>query len=164
MFETGNPPSSQAVERYAATLSREADHLARLIQGAYLARHDFRRFAAFTQLYFAAASFQEAGRRLNPDFTDWTWQGFLGAEDPVIQDALADALASLKNPAGDAATFEQQIAYAIAPRNVAGFADPSRHNLYPVDLQVLVRSAGLLDLSRDEVEAALPRLRGESSG
>lgn len=165
LFEANGPPPPAAARRYAALLEREADHIALLIRGAYWARHDFRRFAAFTQLYFAAASFQEAGRRLNPSYTDWTWEGFLGAGDPVITEALADAVEQLESSdresqGGEA--FERWIAAAIAPRNVAGLADPSRRNLYPVDLDTLVRSAGLLGLSREEVEAALPRLRGLS--
>ncbi len=164
LFDAGERPSPEAVGRYAALIAREADHLAQLIHGAYRSRRDFRRFAAFAQLYFAAASFQEAGRRLAPDLTDWTWEGFLGAGDPVITAALGGALERLEEPSDrgieDAQGFEQWVAGAIAPRNLAGLADPSRRNLYPVDLRALVRSAALLDLSREEVEAALPRLRG----
>ncbi len=164
LFEGGDRPEPAAVERYAELLSSEADHLTLLIRGAYRARRDFRRFAAFSQLYFAVASFQEAGRRLAPSFADWTWEGFLGAGDPVIAGALAGALEQLEDPAADGEAFEDWIADAIAPRNLAGLADPSRRNLYPVDLRTLVRSAGLLGLSREEVEAALPRLRGEPGG
>ncbi len=161
LFEKAGQPEAASVDRYAALLSAEADHLALLIRGAYRARRDFRCFAAFTQLYFAAASFQEAGRRLNPEFTDWTWEGFLGACDPVISAALADACERLEAPAVDGEAFERWVASTIESRNLAGLADPARHNIYPVDLQTLVSSAGLLDLSREAVEAALPRLRGE---
>ncbi len=160
LFEQGRP-EPPAVERYAALLATEADHLADLIRGAYRARRDFSRFGAFTQLYFAAASFQEAGRRLAPAFCDWTWEGFLGAGDPVITDTLAGALERLESPLEGDETFESWLASAIAPRNLAGLADPSRRNLYPVDLDALVRSSALLGLSRSEVEAALPRLRGQ---
>ncbi len=165
LFEQGARPAPADIERYAALLNGEADHLAGLIRGAYRARRDFRRFAAFTQLYFAAASFQEAGRRLAPAYTDWTWEGFLGAGDPVIAGTLSEALERLEEPrrsAENGKAFEEWIAAAIAPRNLAGLADSSRRNLYPVDLQALVRSSALLGLSRDEVEAALPRLRGTS--
>ena len=164
MFEASGRPEPEAVERYAGLLSREADHLAGLIRGAYLARQDFRRFVAFAQLYFAAASFQEAGRRLAPGFADWTWEGFLGAGDREISGALAGAIERLQEPRPDsrrAEDFERWINGAIARRNLAGLADPARRNLYPVDLKGLVRSSSLLGLSRAEVEAALPRLRGE---
>ena len=161
LFGRSGRPEPSELQRYAELLSSEADHLALLIRGAYRARRDFRRFAAFTQLYFAAASFQEAGRRLNPSFADWTWEGFLGAGDPVIAGALIGALERLEDPAVDGEAFERWVADVIAPRNLAGLADPARGNLYPVDLETLVRSAGLLDLSHEQVEAALPRLRGE---
>ena len=166
LFESGGRPAPDAALRYGALLALEADHLARLIRGAYLARRRFRRFVAFTQLYFAAASFQEAGRRLVPSFTDWTREGFLGAGDPVITAALAGALERLGDPASAGAesdrAFEKYVAGAIAPRNLAGLADPARRNLYPADLDKLVEASALLGLSRAEVEAALPRLRGES--
>ena len=48
----------------------------------------------------------------------------------------------------------------IATRNVAGLADPARKRLYPADLEALVTAAGLIGLTRDEVRASLPRLRG----
>jgi hypothetical protein len=48
----------------------------------------------------------------------------------------------------------------VASRNVAGLCDPRRHNLYGVDLDVLVERAHLLGLTPDEVRRALPRLRG----
>ena len=52
------------------------------------------------------------------------------------------------------------IAQAVAPRNVAGLADPRRANLYPVDLEALVEGAAKLGMTPEEVRAALPRLRG----
>jgi hypothetical protein len=52
------------------------------------------------------------------------------------------------------------MAQAIAPRNVVGLADPARRNLYPVDLDTLIDRHALLGLSRDEIIAALPKLRG----
>lgn len=49
----------------------------------------------------------------------------------------------------------------IAPRNLAGLADPARRRLYPADPEALVAVAGLLGLTRDEMRSRLPRLRGE---
>jgi len=56
--------------------------------------------------------------------------------------------------------FSRWVAERIAPRNIAGFAEPAAHNLYPVDLDVLVDRHALLGLSREEIIAALPALRG----
>lgn len=52
------------------------------------------------------------------------------------------------------------IAGTIAPRSLAGLADPGRGNLYPVDFDALVAGAPLLGLTAGEVRSALPRLRG----
>ena len=49
---------------------------------------------------------------------------------------------------------------AIAARNVAGLADPARHNLYPVDLDVLIDRHSLLGMTRERLVEALPLLRG----
>jgi hypothetical protein len=49
---------------------------------------------------------------------------------------------------------------AIASRNIAGLADASRHNLYPVDLDVLIDRHSLLGFTRDQLVQALPALRG----
>ena len=56
--------------------------------------------------------------------------------------------------------FAEWVTRAIAPRNVAGLADPARHNLYPVDLDVLIERHALLGMSRDRLVEALPALRG----
>jgi hypothetical protein len=58
--------------------------------------------------------------------------------------------------------FAQWVAQEIAPRNVAGLADPERRNLYPVDFDALVQQHALLGMSRDQIIAALPALRGMS--
>jgi hypothetical protein len=58
--------------------------------------------------------------------------------------------------------FVEWITTAIATRNIAGLADPIRHNLYPVDFDALIERHGLLGMSRDQVIARLPALRGMS--
>ncbi|MEO8580664.1 MAG: hypothetical protein ABI469_10485, partial [Gemmatimonadales bacterium] len=56
--------------------------------------------------------------------------------------------------------FAEWVSHAIAPRNIAGLANPERRNLYSVDFEVLVDRHALLGMSRDQVIAALPALRG----
>jgi FADH2 O2-dependent halogenase len=159
------PPAAAGLERYGRLLAAEADHLDRLVAGAWAAMPDFTLLAAHAQLYFAAASFCEARQRLVPG--EHAWDGFLGATDPRLAGAAAEALhrlgASPRSPGAPppaAPAFARWAAAAIAPRNVAGLADPARRNLYPVDLEALVAGAHLLGLSPDAVRAALPRLRG----
>jgi tetracycline 7-halogenase / FADH2 O2-dependent halogenase len=159
------PPPAAGLERYGRLLAAEADHLDRLVAGAWAAMPNFALVAAHAQLYFAAASFCEARQRLVPG--EHAWDGFLGATDPVLGGAAAEALRRLgatpRSPGAPrpaAAAFARWAAGAIAPRNVAGLADPARRNLYPVDLEALVAAAPLLGLSHREIRAALPRLRG----
>jgi FADH2 O2-dependent halogenase len=143
----------EGIDRYGALLNREADHVQKLVAGAYERMSDFDRFTAFSQIYFAAASFGEASQRLLPAPTDgWAWEGFLGSTDPVIQEMLARILAGSDS--------EDDIRAAIAPRNLAGLADPRRNRMVPVDLEVLIEQASLLGLTREEIRREIPRLRG----
>ena len=93
-------------------------------------------------LYFAIVSFAEVRQRLVPDDTA-AWGGFLGVGDVVAEPLLREGLARLRRITrgrGEIGNSDQRQHYAdwvtsaIAPRNVAGLADPARHNLYPVDL------------------------------
>jgi FADH2 O2-dependent halogenase len=141
------------IARYGDLLDREADHVQKLVAGAYERMGNFDRFVAYSQIYFAAASFGEASQRLLPAPADgWAWQGFLGSTDPVIREMLARVLAGSDS--------EDDIRAAIAPRNLAGLADPARNRMVPVDLDVLIEQAPLLGLSREEIQREIPRLRG----
>lgn len=172
LFSTGLAQSFLAVERlaahlvhgegsldeYAGLLAREADQVQRLVALAYAARGDMRAFVAVTFLYFATVSFEEVRQRLldPPAGRPWCWQGFLGAGDFALEAAFAAAAARLADGAGP---FAAWVETQIAPRNLVGLADSARRNLYPVDLDVLVAAAARLGLEREEMEAALPRLR-----
>lgn len=147
----------EGLQRYGDLLSLEADHIQKLVAGAYAAMGDFDRFAAGSLLYFAAASFAEASQRLLPGPADgWAWSGFLGSTDPVVREMLDRVLASVQEPG-----FEEKIRQIIAPRNLAGLADPARNRLYPVDLEPLIEGAGLLGMTAEEIRRELPRLRSE---
>lgn len=151
--------------RYDERLRAEVERIDRLVRMAYRARGSFRAFVAVGLLYFAAVSFAESRRRLvdpaeDPGADD-PWEGFLGVGDPVL-DALFDkAPARLEKAlgSGEVAPFEEWVRQGIAPRNVAGLADPERRNLYPVDLEALVNAAPLLGLTPDQVRERLHRLR-----
>jgi FADH2 O2-dependent halogenase len=149
-------PDPKALRRYERLLDAEADQIDRLVAGAYEAMDHFDWFAAQALIYFAAVSFAEVRQRLVE--TD-PWSGFLGVGDPVLGSLPRESLRRLRRGPKHQA-FESWVADAIAPRNIAGFADPAAHNLYPVDLDVLVDRHALLGLSREEIIAALPALRG----
>jgi len=164
-FEDGMP-RGEDLARYEALLGAEADQIDRLVAGAYDAMAHFDLFAAQALIYFATVSFAEARQRL---VEGDPWSGFLGVGDPVLEPLPRASYRRLRRiTRGGADTgsarqrraFQTWVADAIAPRNIAGFADPAAHNLYPVDLDVLVDRHALLGLSRDEIIAALPALRG----
>jgi FADH2 O2-dependent halogenase len=157
--------------RYGALLDREADHLQGLVEGAYrAAARSFDLFAAWGDLYFAAASFAEASQRLLDAPAGggaWPWEGFLGAGDPAIRGMLAATGAALGalpvEGLGEAAIarFAADVRRRIEPRNVAGLADPARRRLVPVDFDALLAGAGKLGLTEAELRERLPRLRGD---
>lgn len=162
----GTARLSTGLERYGELLQTEADHLGRLIAGAYRARHDFDVFCAHTYLYFASVSYAEAAQRLlpqPPDGDDWAWDGFAGSTDLVFRHAVGSAwnrLARAPREPIDAERYCEDVRSSIRSRNVAGLAAPSRHRDYPVDLEALIQGADLLGLTATEVRKHLPRVRG----
>jgi FADH2 O2-dependent halogenase len=161
-------PGPALLDKYSALLTAEADQIDLLVAGAYKAMQHFDLFAAQAMLYFTSVSFAEASQRLVPD-DDVAWRGFLGVGDPVLGPLPAAAfsrLSELVAPRGGAASWETRSAFghwiseATRQRNVAALSNPSRKNLYPVDFDALVDAHAILGLTREEVESALPALRG----
>lgn len=154
----GHAPPAERLCHYEMLMAREADQIDQLVAGAYDAMDRFDLFAAHAMIYFATVSYAEVRQRLLPD-ADVAWQGFLGVGDEVLEPVPREARARLREGI-EPGEYRRWVAEQIAPRNVAGLADPARHNLYPVDLDVLLERHALLGLSRDQLSAALPRLRG----
>jgi tetracycline 7-halogenase / FADH2 O2-dependent halogenase len=165
-------PSASDLNRYEALLGAEAHQIDRLVAGAYEAMAHFDLFEAQAMIYFAAVSFAEVRQRLTVNESDSVaWDGFLGIGDPILEPLPRMALEKLRHITrgqGAAGTAEQRDAFvtwvqtSIAPRNIAGLADPSRRHLYPVDLDLLIDQHALLGLTRDQLVAGLPALRGMS--
>ena len=171
-FESAAPnrrvPDPDVLAHYDAALAAEADQIDRVVAGAYEAMAHFDLFVAQTMLYFATVSFAEVSQRLAPKESA-AWNGFLGVGDPVLEPLPLEALRRLRQITqrrGEVGTSEERrgfvewISQAIAPRNIAGLADPARRNLYPVDFDVLVERHALLGMSRDQLLEGLPALRG----
>ncbi|MFL5561840.1 MAG: NAD(P)/FAD-dependent oxidoreductase [Gemmatimonadaceae bacterium] len=161
-------PDTGQLERYDESLAAEADQIDALVAGAYESMAHFELFAAHAMLYFATVSFAEVSQRISGDPLA-ARSGFLGVGDAVLEPVFRKALARLRHitrgcgEVGSAAerhAFAAWVARAIAPRNVAGLADPGRGNSYPVDLDVLVERHALLGLTRQQLLDALPALRG----
>lgn len=165
MFAERTPsgsPTADALARYDHLLGREADQIDRLVAAADASMSQFDLFAAHAMLYFATVSFAEVAERLTLPGTG-PWSGFLGAGSDA-EGLFTESLARLQHLAEPSreqrAEFVQWVGDAIRPRNIAGLADPTRHNLYPVDLDVLLERHELLGMSRADLESALPALRG----
>ena len=165
-------PDSDVLSRYDAALAAEADQIDLVVAGAYEAMAHFDLFAAHAMLYFATVSFAEVSQRLKPSDAV-AWGGFLGVGDPVLAPLprmALDRLRKITQRKGEAGSQEERRAFSewlareIAPRNIAGLADPGRKNLYPVDFDALIDGHNLLGMSRDQVLAGLPALRGMSPG
>ena len=165
-------PEVAVLDRYERALAAEADQIDTLVAGAYESMAQFDLFAAQAMLYFASVSFAEVGQRIAPD-ESVAWRGFLGVGDPVLEPLFGESLRRLSEmtrghgtaaviPSEECRAFAQWMAGAIAPRNVAGLADGARHNLYPVDLDVLVERHALLGMTRERLMESLPALRGMS--
>jgi FADH2 O2-dependent halogenase len=161
-------PDLATLTRYDAALSAEADQIDLVVAGAYEAMAHFDLFAAQTMLYFATVSFAEANQRLAPT-ESVAWNGFLGVGDSVLGSLPRESLTRLREiterrgepgTADERRKFVDWITQAIAPRNIAGLADPARRNLYPVDFEVLVARHALLGMSREQLLKGLPAMRG----
>ena len=161
-------PDQDVLTRYETALAAEADQIDLVVAGAYEAMAHLDLFAAQAMLYFAAVSFAEASQRLVPR-ESVAWNGFLGVGDPVLGPLPREALRRLRQITqrrGEAGTaderreFVEWITRRIAPRNIAGLADPSRKNLYPIDFDALIEQHALLGMTRAEVLEGLPALRG----
>jgi FADH2 O2-dependent halogenase len=163
-FERGLPDADD-LARYDAALQVEATQIDRLVAGAYSAMRHFELLAAHAMVYFAIVSYSEVKQRIT-ERDDVAWDGFLGVGDPLAEALPAEALRRLRalgpNDSDARRRFAEWVAAAIAPRNVAGLADPARGNHYPVDLDTLVERHALLGMTRGEILEALPALRGMS--
>lgn len=127
------------LQEYAGTVHTELELIDQLVAGCYSAFIDFRLTAAYSMLYFAAATTYERRRLDNKGpFTG----AFLCADDREfrhIVDAFWRRLARLAPQGGmpddgisEAAVqqFETELAKAVMPFNTVGLCDPSVKNMY----------------------------------
>ncbi len=141
------PALGRALARYADRTQAELDVTARLVGAMYAAFGDWRRFTALAHLYFAAASYTEAARRLGrPELAG---DAFLMTAHPEFGPALERCL-TRRAAAAD-------VRRAIAPFNVAGLMDDARRNWYPCDARDLLAAAPKLRATEGEVRAMLAR-------
>jgi tetracycline 7-halogenase / FADH2 O2-dependent halogenase len=173
LLSTGFPLTLLGIERLAAALERmdapedfaaallrhgaltlfEADTAALLVAALYASFADFPLFAALTMLYFAAASYAEAARRLGRPRLSGS---FLSGNHPTFRPAFRDCcrMALGRDPARRLEILAA-IRGAIEPFDVIGLLDENRRNWYPVLADDLVAARHKLGATEEEIEKVL---------
>jgi FADH2 O2-dependent halogenase len=144
------------LQNYAEHTDRELVATARLIGSLYASMANFPVFSALSLLYFAAASYAEAARRLGkPELAS----SFLLCEHPEFGPACVDLFDRARRhlTLAQSAKLIRDINNVIEPFNVAGLGRPERRNWYPVDPQDLLDAAGKLQADEAEISSMLER-------
>jgi len=143
----------------------EADTAGLLVAALYSTFGDFPAFTALAKLYFAAASYSEAARRLGrPDlagsFLCGDRPGFGEELERCCRQAVSASPAERRDPAWQKSLI-RRAERAIRPIDVAGLSDPERRNWFPVDARDLTSGAAKLESTEAEVRRMLRRTRIE---
>jgi FADH2 O2-dependent halogenase len=150
------PQRDVALLDYERTALAELDATEKLVAALYATMSDPPLFKRLSLLYFAAASFSEAARRLGrSDLAP----GFLLSAQPEFSREL-ESCASLASAAPQGRAREElraRIDRTIEPYDIAGLLDPSRMDWYPVLASDLLASAGKLHATREEIVRLLER-------
>ena len=144
------------LQEYAAHTNAELAATAGLIGALYANMSNFPVFVALSLLYFAAASYSEATRRLGkPERA----ASFLLCDDPVFGPACRELFARARRPLSSAESnaLIRDIVTTIEPFNVAGLGRAVRRNWYPAEAQDLYQGAHKLGATREEIDAMLRR-------
>jgi tetracycline 7-halogenase / FADH2 O2-dependent halogenase len=148
ILKTQRYHSESALDDYARLTALELETTARLIKALYATMNRFEEFKELTLLYFAAASFSEAARRLGKNHLA---RDFLFCRHPVFAPQLRELCES------STTNLEKRVHRAIEPIDVAGLTDRSRHPWYPALPADLFRNAHKLDATENEISTMLAR-------
>jgi tetracycline 7-halogenase / FADH2 O2-dependent halogenase len=141
---------------YAVQTDAELVATARLIGALYANMANFPVFAALSLLYFAAASYSEAARRLGKNHLA---SSFLMHDDPRFGPSCARLLKRARSPQCGRESQEliEEVFRVIEPIDVAGLGHRNRRNWYPVEAEDLLESAHKLDASAGQIVQMLDR-------
>jgi FADH2 O2-dependent halogenase len=145
-----------ALKRYEYTTLAELDVTEQLVAALYATMSDPPLFKKLSLLYFAAASYSEAARRLG---TAELAPGFLLREHSTFAAQLVEcSQLAAQAPQGTARqTLEDRIDRAIEPFDIAGLLDSNRRWWYPVLADDVVASMEKLHASEEEIVRLLER-------
>jgi tetracycline 7-halogenase / FADH2 O2-dependent halogenase len=145
-----------ALSAYARVTQNELDATEQLVAALYATMADTRLFKRLALLYFAAASYSEAARRLGrPDLAP----GFLLHGHPRFGPELC-ACAELATTCPDGTAREAlltRIDQAVEPFDIAGLLDRTRKDWFPVLADDLVRNRSKLDATVNQIHGLLER-------
>jgi FADH2 O2-dependent halogenase len=150
------PARDAALAAYARVTQDELDLTEQLVAALYACMADPEMFKRIGLLYFAAASYSEAARRLGRPHKA---PGFLLSAHPRFRSDLDACVAqAMQAPTGAArsALFDR-IDRAIEPFDVAGLRDRTRRDWYPALASDLLAGAHKLDASAEDAQALLVR-------
>jgi tetracycline 7-halogenase / FADH2 O2-dependent halogenase len=150
------PERDAALRHYEKTTLDELDATERLVAALYATMTDPPLFKKLGLLYFAAASYSEAARRLGrPALAP----GFLLNEHPKFAIELREcSLTALGSPQGRVRDdVMARIDRAIEPFDIAGLGDARRKDWYPVLPEDLIGGAPKLGATEDEIDRLLER-------
>jgi tetracycline 7-halogenase / FADH2 O2-dependent halogenase len=142
-----------ALVDYARTTQEELDVTEQLVAALYACMDDPPLFKRLGLMYFAAASYSEAVRRLGrPQLAP----GFLLHAHPHFGGEIrACAALAASGPASERSALFSRIDRGIEPFDTAGLLDFSRRDWYPMLAADLIAGAPKLEASLDEVHRLL---------
>ncbi len=149
------PERARRLQEYGRAIQGGLDTTEQLVSALYGAMDDVPLFKAMSLLYFAAASYSEAARRLGrPELAP----GFLLCDDPQFAATirLAARLGRARSPAARARVLTA-IDRAVEPIDIAGLLDRTRRDWYPVVAGDLLSGAPKLQASTGEIQRLLER-------
>jgi len=153
------PELARALDAYGTATLRDADAAALLTAALYAAFSDFELFADLSLLYFAAASFAEAARRLGrPGLSGCFLSHDHSTFGPALREVCAEVLAGSHGVEGrkeERARLLDRVSRTVALLDVVGLSDKTRRNWHPVEAQPLMDGAAKLGATRGEIEAML---------
>lgn len=150
----GTPHFATGLHNYAAKTETELLATARLIGSLYANMDNFPVFIALSLLYFAAASYSEAARRLGKSYLA---PSFLLCNRPDFGPhcmRLCGRARQLRTKA-ESDQLIRDILATIEPFNIAGLGRAERRNWYPAEAGDLLEGAGKLESTQEEILAML---------
>jgi len=153
---SGGSQQHEALDEYARITQAELDVTEQLVAALYATMNDVPLFKRLSLMYFAAASYSEAVRRLSrPELAPGFLLHMHRQFGPEIRACAALAASGL-----DQINRQQligRIDRAIEPFDTAGLLDQSRHSWYPVLSEDLIAGAPKLGATVDEAYRLLER-------